>query len=135
LTPNVADPQRRRHAARAFVTDAFRAVLTRRWVGAQLQLRKYLLFLSVILVLGDQIFSSMDLSFSSRATGSTASSGAGRVSDDYGLDFHSLPRGVLPGVVDLWDSDGGDWYLRNPRRFRQPLESMKKPQPIWFWAF
>jgi len=52
-----------------------------------------------------------------------------------GLDFHSLSRGVLVGVVDLWDSAGGDWYLRNPRRFARAVKSAKKPQPVWFWPF
>ena len=38
---------------------------------------------------------------------------------EYGIEDVScddLPRGVLVGSVELFDSDGGDWHLRNPLR-------------------
>jgi hypothetical protein len=46
-----------------------------------------------------------------------------------------LPRGVLVGTVDLYDCDGGKWYLRNPERAEKPVRPRRQPQPVWFYPF
>ena len=43
-----------------------------------------------------------------------------------------LPRGVIVGSVDLYDCDGGEWYLRNPIRAKRLRKPNRKPQPVWF---
>lgn len=52
-----------------------------------------------------------------------------------GLDADELPRGMLIGTVELYDCVGGDWMLREPKRFKEPLKPAKHPQPIWFYPF
>lgn len=46
-----------------------------------------------------------------------------------------LPRGVIVGMVELYDSHGGDWYLRSPQRFAEHLRPRNKPQPVFFRPF
>lgn len=46
-----------------------------------------------------------------------------------------LPRGVLVGTVELFDCDGGEWYLRNPQRLAELLKPLEHPQPVWFYPF
>ena len=46
-----------------------------------------------------------------------------------------LPRGVLIGTVELYDCDGGEWYLRNPERAKELLKPKNHPQPVWFNPF
>jgi hypothetical protein len=58
--------------------------------------------------------------------------------EDYGIDAVScddLHRGVLIGTVDLYDCDGGDWYLRKPERAKRKLKPKNHPQPVWFNPF
>lgn len=55
--------------------------------------------------------------------------------EDNGLDPEQLPRGVIIGTVELWGCDGGDWYLRDPKRLAKPIKPTKHPQPIWFYPF
>ncbi|QVL30246.1 ASCH domain-containing protein [Telmatocola sphagniphila] len=61
---------------------------------------------------------------------------------DYGIRdilVDDLPRGVLIGSVDLYDSkrtrQGGEWYLRKPIRFEKLKEPVNAPQPAWFYPF
>ncbi len=51
------------------------------------------------------------------------------------VDPDDLPRGVLVGTVELFHSDGGEWYLRNPVRFKHQRKPTDKPQPVWFYPF
>lgn len=55
--------------------------------------------------------------------------------EHWGLDPDKLPRGVIIGTVELYDCDGGDWYLRDPKRLAEPIRPAKHPQPIWFYPF
>ncbi len=55
--------------------------------------------------------------------------------EDWGLDPSQLPRGLIIGTVELYDCDGGDWYLRDPKRLATPIKPTKRPQPIWFFPF
>ena len=54
-------------------------------------------------------------------------------------DCDGLDRGVLIGMVDLWDCTGGDsdfhWHVRNPERAKKLLKPTKHPQPSWFNPF
>jgi hypothetical protein len=57
---------------------------------------------------------------------------------DYGIrnvTCNRLPRGVLVGTVDLYDCDGGKWYVRDPRRASKLVKPKKQPQPVWFNPF
>ncbi len=49
--------------------------------------------------------------------------------------LEDLPRGVIVGTVELYDSEGGEWYLRNPVRAERLRKPKKRPQPIWFYPF
>ena len=50
-----------------------------------------------------------------------------------------LPRGVLIGIVELFDctGDGGEyeWHVRKPKRLKKPLKPKGRPQPAWFNPF
>jgi hypothetical protein len=48
---------------------------------------------------------------------------------------NDLPRGVLVGTVDLYDCNGGKWYVRDPRRAAKLLKPKNQPQPVWFNPF
>jgi hypothetical protein len=48
---------------------------------------------------------------------------------------HDLPRGVLVGTVDLYDCDGGEWYVRDPQRATELVRPKNQPQPVWFNPF
>jgi hypothetical protein len=48
---------------------------------------------------------------------------------------NDLPRGVLVGIVDLYDCDGGEWYLRDPQRASKLVKPKNQPQPVWFIPF
>lgn len=52
-----------------------------------------------------------------------------------GVDLESLPRGVIVGSVELYDSDEGDWHLREPMRAEKPLEPKNRANPVWFYPF
>ncbi len=57
---------------------------------------------------------------------------------DYGItdvECDDLPRGVIIGSVDLYDSDEGDWHLRNPIRATELIKPIAHPQPMWFRPF
>jgi hypothetical protein len=51
------------------------------------------------------------------------------------VDLESLPRGAIVGSVELYDSNGGEWYLRNPQRAKKPVEPINRPNPVWFYPF
>lgn len=56
----------------------------------------------------------------------------------YGIEDVScddLPRGVIVGTVDLYDCDGGEWYVRNAERATRLRKPKNQPQPIWFNPF
>lgn len=56
----------------------------------------------------------------------------------YGMskeNYNDLPRGVLVGSVELYDCNGGEWYLRHPQRATKLLVPTNRPQPIWFRPF
>jgi hypothetical protein len=56
----------------------------------------------------------------------------------YGMEqeeYDGLPRGVVVGSVELFDSNGGEWYLRHPERAVKLLEPRNRPQPVWFRPF
>ena len=58
--------------------------------------------------------------------------------DHYGIEDTScddLPRGVLIGTVELFDSDEGEWHLRLAERLTTLLKPSKSPQPVWFDPF
>jgi predicted transcriptional regulator len=51
-----------------------------------------------------------------------------------------LPRGLIVGSVDIVDceetKDGYAWMLKNPRRYKAPINAMGTPQPgFWFPRF
>lgn len=51
------------------------------------------------------------------------------------VDCDDLPRGVLIGTVDLYDSDGGHWHVRDPQRAKKLRKPTGRPQPVWFNPF
>ena len=51
------------------------------------------------------------------------------------VDLESLARGAIVGSVELYDSNGGEWYLRNPQRSEKPVEPINRPNPVWFYPF
>lgn len=51
------------------------------------------------------------------------------------VEADDLPRGVIIGSVELYDSDEGEWYLRNPQRAEQFVEPVNRPNPVWFYPF
>lgn len=51
------------------------------------------------------------------------------------VNLEELPRGVVVGSVDLYDSVGGEWHLRNPIRAKVLRPPTGRPQPIWFTPF
>jgi hypothetical protein len=58
--------------------------------------------------------------------------------EEYGIrdvTCDDLPRGVLVGTVDLYDCDGGEWYVRDPQRAAELLKPKNQPQPVWFVPF
>jgi len=58
--------------------------------------------------------------------------------DEYGIDdiaCDQLPRGVLVGTVELYECNGGNWMLREPKREANLRKPEKHPQPIWFNPF
>jgi hypothetical protein len=58
--------------------------------------------------------------------------------EEYGIrdvTCDDLHRGVLVGTVDLYDCDGGKWYLRDPQRAEKPVRPRRQPQPVWFYPF
>lgn len=58
-----------------------------------------------------------------------------------GIEEGSLPLGVVVGSVEIvdchWDQRLGFWAykLKNPRRFRTPLEPKLRAQPLFFYPF
>jgi hypothetical protein len=57
--------------------------------------------------------------------------------EEYGLEIDSLPRGVIVGSVELFDSgpdgDGGfEWLLQRPLRAKRLRKPARQPQPVWF---
>lgn len=73
---------------------------------------------------------------------------------EYNLDMAELPLGMLVGTVEIVDAvpcEPGDaqaacvsrndvhgqvgWHLRNPVRFREPLEVRYLPYGVWFYPF
>ena len=57
---------------------------------------------------------------------------------EYGIDdvaCDDLPRGVIVGTVELYDCDGGEWYVRNPQRAKRLRQPKNHPQPVWFNPF
>jgi hypothetical protein len=58
--------------------------------------------------------------------------------EEYGIDdvdIEDLPRGVIIGTVELYDCDGGDWYVRSPERAKRLRKPRNHPQPVWFNPF
>ncbi|QDS86675.1 hypothetical protein EC9_08480 [Rosistilla ulvae] len=58
--------------------------------------------------------------------------------DDYGITdvaCDDLPRGVIVGTVELYDSDGGQWYLRSPQRAATLRKPENRANPVWFKPF
>lgn len=51
------------------------------------------------------------------------------------VDLEKLPRGVVVGSVELYECNGGEWYLRNPVRAKTLRRPTGRPQPIWFTPF
>jgi superfamily II DNA or RNA helicase len=51
------------------------------------------------------------------------------------VEADDLPRGVIIGSVELYDSDEGEWYLRNPQRAENFVEPVNRPNPVWFYPF
>ena len=47
----------------------------------------------------------------------------------------NLPRGVIVGTVELYDCDGGEWYVRSPERAKTLRKPKNHPQPVWFNPF
>jgi len=63
-----------------------------------------------------------------------------QLSEEYGYDVDSLPRGVVVGTVEITDCElqpEGDygWFLANPQRIDPPVPPLERPQPIWFHPF
>jgi hypothetical protein len=58
--------------------------------------------------------------------------------EEYGIDdvdIDDLPRGVIIGTAELYDCDGGDWYVRSPERAKRLRKPRNHPQPVWFNPF
>jgi hypothetical protein len=58
--------------------------------------------------------------------------------EEYGIKdvaCGDLSRGVLLGSVELYDCEGGDWHLREPKRAEKLVEPKNQPQPVWFYPF
>lgn len=51
------------------------------------------------------------------------------------VEADDLPRGVIIGSVELYDSDEGEWYLRHPQRAESFVEPVNRPNPVWFYPF
>ena len=55
------------------------------------------------------------------------------------VNCDDLPRGVLIGIVEIWDCTDNDgdfhWHVRNPKRAEKLWKPTKHPQPIWFSPF
>jgi superfamily II DNA or RNA helicase len=51
------------------------------------------------------------------------------------VEADDLSRGVIVGSVELYDSDEGEWYLRNPQRAEKFVEPVNRPNPVWFYPF
>jgi hypothetical protein len=51
------------------------------------------------------------------------------------VEADDLPRGVIVGSVELYDSDEGEWLLRNPQRAKKLVEPLNRPNPVWFYPF
>jgi hypothetical protein len=51
------------------------------------------------------------------------------------VEADDLPRGVIVGSVELFDSDEGEWYLWNPQRAENFVEPVNRPNPVWFYPF
>lgn len=49
------------------------------------------------------------------------------------VDLESLRRGAIVGSLELYDSNGGEWYLRNPQRSEKQVEAINRPNPVWFY--
>ena len=61
-----------------------------------------------------------------------------QMAHEYGLkdvEPDDLPRGVIVGSVELYDSEGGEWLLRNPQRAAKTVEPLNRPNPVWFYPF
>jgi len=54
---------------------------------------------------------------------------------EHGIDVNSLPRGVIVGTVELFDSDGDEWKLRLPERANELRKPDNHPMPVWFTPF
>ena len=46
-----------------------------------------------------------------------------------------LPRGVIIGAAELYDCEGEEWYLRNPKRATKLLKPTNRANPVWFYPF
>jgi len=58
--------------------------------------------------------------------------------EDFGIRDVSpddLPRGVIVGSVELYDCQGDEWMLRNPRRATTCVAPIHRPNPVWFYPF
>ena len=72
----------------------------------------------------------------------------------HGLDVDSLPRGVLVGTIDLWETGPAEeddapaacvpaeylegrfaWRLQNPVRLEEPVKPQFLPYGVWFYPF
>ena len=61
-----------------------------------------------------------------------------QIADEFDMadvDLDNLPRGVIVGSVELYDCDGGEWFLRNPQRAVHPVPPTNRPNPVWFYPF
>ncbi len=74
--------------------------------------------------------------------------------EEYELEVDSLPRGVLVGTIDLWDSGPAEdddavascvpaaylegrfaWRIKNPDRLADPVVPRFLPYGVWFYPF
>lgn len=55
--------------------------------------------------------------------------------EEFGLDVDGLPRGVLVGTVELYDSHGENWVFRAATRLAKPIKPERRPNPVWFRPF
>ena len=51
------------------------------------------------------------------------------------VDVDDLPKGVIIGSVELYDSNDGEWYLRDPQRAEKFVQPVNRPNPVWFYPF
>ena len=51
------------------------------------------------------------------------------------VDVDDLPKGVIIGSVELYDSTDGEWYLRDPQRAEKFVQPVNRPNPVWFYPF